>query len=119
MRGVCGLAGWQWLFLVSSLPVDIVLSITVADTSKLEGIFTVVVGILFICLFPISAANPVSLIGLRYFNERESQILQQRVLRDDPSKVQPRQNISMEEVKTTVCLPLPLFPFRLHRQNKS
>ncbi|KAH6619311.1 major facilitator superfamily domain-containing protein [Chaetomium sp. MPI-SDFR-AT-0129] len=82
MRGIGGLAGWQWLFL-------------------LEGIFTVLVGILFICLFPISAANPVSLIGLRYFNERESQILQQRVLRDDPSKVQARQNISLEEVKTT------------------
>ncbi len=67
--------------------------------------FTVLVGVLFIAFFPLSSANPVSLLGLRYFNERESQILQQRVLRDDPTKGQPRQNVTWGEVKATVSSP--------------
>ncbi|KAK4245072.1 hypothetical protein C7999DRAFT_16732 [Corynascus novoguineensis] len=82
MRGIAGLAGWQWLFLI-------------------EGLFTVLVGGLFVALFPRSASNPVSLLGVRYFSERESQILQQRVLRDDPTKIQARQNVSWAEVKAT------------------
>ncbi|KAK4152520.1 hypothetical protein C8A00DRAFT_34764 [Chaetomidium leptoderma] len=82
MRGICGLAGWQWLFL-------------------LEGLFTLLVGILFIALFPLSSAKPVSLLGIRYFSEREAQILQHRVLRDDPTKFQPRRNVSWGEVKAT------------------
>jgi hypothetical protein len=73
---------------------------------QIEGMFTILVGILFIALFPISLANPVSLLGFRYFTERESQILQQRVLRDDPSKLQPRRNVSLAEVKAAVCTPL-------------
>ncbi|KAL2125017.1 hypothetical protein VTJ04DRAFT_1382 [Mycothermus thermophilus] len=80
MRGICGLGGWQWLFL-------------------LEGLFTVLVGLIFLALFPKSTAHPVSLLGLRYFNEREAQILTQRVLRDDPTKFQPRRNVSLAEVK--------------------
>jgi hypothetical protein len=83
MRGIGGLAGWQWLFLI-------------------EGIFTILVGILFIALFPLSSANPVSLLGFRYFSERESQILQQRVLRDDPTKFQPRRNVTLGEVKAAL-----------------
>ena len=63
-------------------------------------------GILFIALFPLSSANPVSLLGIRYFSERESQILQQRVLRDDPTKFQARRNVSLAEVKAAVCIPL-------------
>jgi hypothetical protein len=72
---------------------------------QIEGIFTILVGILFICLFPLSAENPVSILGLRYFSEREAQILQQRVLRDDPTKAQKRKNVSWDEIKATVCLP--------------
>ncbi|KAK4041457.1 hypothetical protein C8A01DRAFT_14796 [Parachaetomium inaequale] len=82
MRGICGLTGWQWLFL-------------------LEGLFTILVGTLFIALFPLSSSNPVSLLGIRYFSEREAQILQQRILRDDPTKFQARRNISLAEVKAT------------------
>lgn len=65
---------------------------------------------MFIAFFPVSTAKPVSLLGIRYFTERESQILQQRVLRDDPTKFQPRKNVSWGEVKATVSLP-PLFQF--------
>ncbi|KAL6365580.1 hypothetical protein LRP88_01580 [Fusarium phalaenopsidis] len=72
MRGIGGLSGWQWLFLV--------------------------VAVAFILFFPRSTANPVSLVGLRYFNEHEAQILTARVLRDDPTKVQARTNVSREEL---------------------
>ncbi|KAL2154655.1 hypothetical protein VTH82DRAFT_3331 [Thermothelomyces myriococcoides] len=82
MRGISGLAGWQWLFLI-------------------EGLFTILVGVLFIAFFPRSPSNPVSLFGVRYFSEREAQILQERVLRDDGTKIQPRQNVSWGEVKAT------------------
>ena len=67
--------------------------------------FTVLVGVLFIAFFPLSSANPVSILGIRYFTERESQILQQRVLRDDPTKGQPRQNVTWGEIKATVGPP--------------
>lgn len=68
-------------------------------------------GILFVCLFPRSAESPVSIVGIRYFNEREARILQQRVLRDDPTKAQPRQNVSLAEIKATVrsLPPTPSF----------
>ncbi|KAH6853956.1 major facilitator superfamily domain-containing protein [Chaetomium sp. MPI-CAGE-AT-0009] len=82
MRGIAGLAGWQWLFL-------------------LEGLFTILIGVLFLTLFPRSSGNPVSLLGFRYFSEREAQILQQRVLRDDPTKFQPRRSVSWAEAKAT------------------
>ncbi|KAK4193244.1 hypothetical protein QBC35DRAFT_100222 [Podospora australis] len=82
MRGIAGLAGWQWLFL-------------------LEGIFTLIVGVIFISTFPKSSGHPVSIFGWRYFSEREAQILKLRVLRDDPTKNQARQTVSMSEVKAT------------------
>lgn len=70
------------------------------------------VGLIFLALFPKSTAHPVSLLGLRYFNEREAQILTQRVLRDDPTKFQPRRNVSLAEVKAAVRIFLPLSRFR-------
>ena len=73
---------------------------------QIEGMFTVVVGVLFLALFPKSPSNPTSIFGFRYFTEREAQILQQRVLRDDPSKAQAGENVSRAEVKATVSLPL-------------
>ncbi|KAK4132811.1 MFS general substrate transporter, partial [Trichocladium antarcticum] len=90
MRGVCGLAGWQWLNVHPNL-----------RYVQIEGVFTIIVGILFFSLLPQSPLNPVSLFGIRYFSEREAQILQQRVLRDDPSKVQTRETVSAAEVKAT------------------
>ncbi|KAK3393538.1 alternative sulfate transporter [Podospora didyma] len=83
MRGVAGLAGWQWLFLI-------------------EGMFTVLVGFIFISFFPYSSSNPVSIFGFRYFTERESQILHRRVLLDDHSKQHTRQTVSGKELKTAL-----------------
>lgn len=83
MRGVRGLAGWQWLFLI-------------------EGMFTIVIGILFITFFPKSPSNPVSIMGIRYFNEREIHILSRRVLLDDPSKIHTHTHISAAEIKAAL-----------------
>ncbi|KAL9096526.1 MAG: hypothetical protein Q9165_001523 [Trypethelium subeluteriae] len=82
MRGVSGLAGWQWLFLI-------------------EGLFTIVVGLIFTTFFPKGPANPTCYARIRYFNERESQILVRRVLIDDPTKQSTRKNISMGEIRHT------------------
>ncbi|EAQ93102.1 hypothetical protein CHGG_01337 [Chaetomium globosum CBS 148.51] len=104
MRGIGGLAGWQWLFLVS---VDILTpcfwkrACSNPTQMKIEGLFTILVGVLFVMLFPRSSGNPFSLLRFRYFSEREAQILQQRVLRDDPTKFQPRRNVSWAEAKST------------------
>lgn len=57
------------------------------------------VGFFFIALFPRSTSNPVSLLGFRYFTEREAQILTARVLRDDPSKVHAKTHVSRGELK--------------------
>ncbi|KAH6662909.1 alternative sulfate transporter [Plectosphaerella plurivora] len=83
MRGVAGLAGWQWLFII-------------------EGIFTILVGVAFLATFPESAANPVSLLRHRYFTDRETQILSLRVLRDDPSKAHTSKNVKWSELKSAI-----------------
>ncbi|KAF2139309.1 uncharacterized protein K452DRAFT_352577 [Aplosporella prunicola CBS 121167] len=80
MRGVCNLAGWQWLFII-------------------EGLFTVIIGLLFIFLFPQSLAQPKSLLGFHYFSPRECEILRQRVIHDDPRKLQKTNWIGWEEIK--------------------
>lgn len=72
----------------------------------IEGMFTVVVGILFLSLFPQSTANPVSLLGLRIFTEREAKILTKRIMINDPSKINVKVNISRQELKNVVCIIL-------------
>lgn len=64
--------------------------------------FTVIVGIIFLSLFPDSVVNPVSLLGIRAFTERESYILTQRVLRDDPSKAYIKPHVTGTEIKNVV-----------------
>jgi hypothetical protein len=64
--------------------------------------FTVVVGVIFITLFPKQVANPVSLTGIRYFNKRETYILAKRVLLDDPSKIHAKAHVSWVELKRAV-----------------
>ncbi|KAK3694525.1 major facilitator superfamily domain-containing protein [Podospora appendiculata] len=83
MRGICGLSGWQWIFLI-------------------EGMFTVLVGATFLSFFPHSPGNPVSLLKYRYFSERESQLILRRVLLDDPTKSETRKHIPWSEVKAVL-----------------
>jgi len=85
MRGIAGLAGWQWLFI-------------------LEGIFTILVSVIFGCFFAGTPARPYSLLKLTYFSPRELHILRTRILLDDPDNEKAaEQNISWAEFKTTMC----------------
>jgi hypothetical protein len=87
-----------------------------ADTldEQIEGVFTVLIGILFLAVFPRSTGNPTSLLSLGYFTERERLIMVERIIRDDPSKAQPRQRITWKESKDTVSLGPSLTTHREH-----
>ncbi|KAM0718555.1 hypothetical protein Q7P37_005625 [Cladosporium fusiforme] len=68
MRGVHGMAGWRWLFLI-------------------EGLITLAVGISAIFLMPSSAvATKTWFRPNGWFTDREVGIVVNRVLRDDPTK---------------------------------
>ncbi|SCU85433.1 LAMI_0C11254g1_1 [Lachancea mirantina] len=68
MRGVCGLFGWQWLFII-------------------EGAFTLLIGLSgFYLMVPSAVQTKNRLHPKGWFTEREEKIVVNRVLRDDPSK---------------------------------
>lgn len=68
MRGVAGVAGWRWLFLI-------------------EGLLTLVIGIASFLLMPASAVQTKTWFRPHgWFTDREESIVVNRVLRDDPTK---------------------------------
>ncbi|KAH8689931.1 major facilitator superfamily domain-containing protein [Talaromyces proteolyticus] len=69
MRGVLGQAGWRWLFLI-------------------EGLITLVVGILATVLMPAAPTKTASWFRGKkgWFTEREEKIIINRCIREDPSK---------------------------------
>lgn len=68
MRGVAGIEGWRWLFL-------------------LEALISLVIGVLsFLFLVPGPTQTKTWWNPGGYFTEREEKIIVNRVLRDDPSK---------------------------------
>lgn len=68
MRGILGMAGWRWLFI-------------------LEGIVTLLVGLWgFYAMVPSALETKKKLNPKGWFTEREEKIVVNRVLRDDPSK---------------------------------
>ncbi|KAL2061390.1 hypothetical protein VTL71DRAFT_7663 [Oculimacula yallundae] len=68
MRGVAGLAGWRWLFL-------------------LEGGITLLVGLSSFFMMPASAVQTKTWYRPKgWFTDREVKIVVNRILRDDPSK---------------------------------
>ncbi|EEY21879.1 alternative sulfate transporter [Verticillium alfalfae VaMs.102] len=84
MRGVAGLAGWQWLFI-------------------LEGLLTLVAGFCFFALFPGVPSNPVSLLGVRLFTDREITILRDRIIIDDPNKATTKTSINLGDLQRAVA----------------
>jgi MFS family permease len=83
MRGVCNLAGWQWLFI-------------------LEGLFTILVSFVLMAFFPNDPLDPVPFTKIQYFNEREKDIIRQRVYLDDPTKEKKTKNITRVELLGTL-----------------
>ncbi|GEQ68831.1 hypothetical protein JCM33374_g2500 [Metschnikowia sp. JCM 33374] len=68
MRGIHGLAGWRWLFII-------------------EGAITLSIGIWgFFVMVPSALETKSKFNPKGWFNEREEKIVVNRVLRDDPSK---------------------------------
>lgn len=86
MRGVGGIAGWRWLFI-------------------LEGIITLFIGIWgFYAMVPSAVETKNKLHPKGWFTEREEKIVVNRVLRDDPSKgdMHNRQAISPKKLWAAV-----------------
>lgn len=68
MRGVAGMAGWRWLFII-------------------EGLFTLIIGIsAFYLMVPSAVQTKNWLHPKGWFTDRQVKIVVNRVLRDDPSK---------------------------------
>ncbi|KAJ5440229.1 uncharacterized protein N7458_011227 [Penicillium daleae] len=89
LSGRHGLEGWRWIFLV-------------------EGLITLFVGIVFTLLVPPKAGDgrPLSSFGRwSYFTERESHIIRNRVLLDDPRKAHGHIQISRSDICKTLTQP--------------
>ncbi|KAJ6028790.1 hypothetical protein N7540_004366 [Penicillium herquei] len=89
LDGTCGMSGWRWIFLI-------------------EGLITLFIGIVFTLLVPPKAGDGRPLISMgrwSYFTERESQIIVNRVLLDDPRKARGQIQISRSDIWKTVKQP--------------
>ncbi|KAH3662560.1 hypothetical protein OGAPHI_005812 [Ogataea philodendri] len=91
MRGIHGLAGWQYLFIIEGF-----LSLGVAVPS-----------FYFMRGGPTLTQNRFFKGRKKWFNEREEKILVNRVLRDDPTKgdMNNRQPVSLKQIVLTVSQP--------------
>ncbi|RYO83197.1 hypothetical protein DL762_006242 [Monosporascus cannonballus] len=69
----------------------------------IEGMWTVLMGVVFGCLFPASLSRPVPFVGLRYFTDREAFILRQRIVQEDSYKRAVSQNIPFKAVFKTLA----------------
>ncbi|KAG0164472.1 hypothetical protein DFQ28_010272 [Apophysomyces sp. BC1034] len=78
MRGICGLEGWKWLFLI-------------------DGIATHIVGLIILFYLP---ASPSEASG--WFDERQTRIAMARIIRDDKSKIDQHKQITWNDCKLTV-----------------
>jgi len=88
MRGVAGLAGWKWLFLI-------------------EGLATFIIGVLSFFILPEGPTNTKGYLRFRgYLTERQELIAITRLIRDDPSKADPEKKVvSRADVWRAVSSP--------------
>lgn len=68
----------------------------------IEGLFTILCGVIFLVCIPLGPSNPKTFLGYRYFTEHEEYILRQRVLLDDPSKEKKSDSISRKDLFTVL-----------------
>lgn len=81
LRGVAGLTGWQWLFII-------------------EGMLTILVGVVFGLMMPNSPGSPKNILGYSFFTERETHILVNRVIIDDPAKRVKNKYVKWDELRS-------------------
>ncbi|RDW63809.1 hypothetical protein BP6252_11354 [Coleophoma cylindrospora] len=89
LDGKANLAGWQWIFLV-------------------EGILTISAAVVFCLFLPPAIGNGKPLISMgswSYFTERESHIMINRVVLDDPSKTEKKIRITAKDIFDTLRQP--------------
>jgi MFS family permease len=92
LEGKGGLAGWRWIFLV-------------------QGLITIFAGVVFTLFLPPRVGNGSPLVSLgrwSYFSERESHIIRNRVLYDDPRKAKGHIKITGSDIWNTICQPRTL-----------
>ncbi|KAK0391698.1 hypothetical protein NLU13_1197 [Sarocladium strictum] len=88
MRGVLGYAGWRWLFLI-------------------EGLITFVIGLASFVMMPAGPTETASWFRGKkgWFNEREEEIMVNRIIREDPSKssMHNRERITLSLLWKSLC----------------
>jgi MFS family permease len=76
--------GWQWLMII-------------------EGSMAIFVAVLIICFLPSSPIRPRPLFfPIRYFTDREEQIVKRRVVSDDAAKAETSRRLRIREVLRTL-----------------
>ncbi|KAI8335619.1 major facilitator superfamily domain-containing protein [Blakeslea trispora] len=85
LSGIGGLYGWKWLFII-------------------DGIFTHIVGFIAIFYIPSSPFHTSGGIHGKsgWFTERQSQIAIARIIRDDVTKVNQKDNVTWRDVKISL-----------------
>lgn len=114
LSGSHGLEGWRWIFLgminsfSPSCLASAVISRSNVNISLVEGLLTLFIGIVFTLLVPPNVGDGRPLISFghwSYFTDRESHIIRNRVLLDDPRKAQGRIQISRTDIWKTLKQP--------------
>ena len=113
LNGTHGMEGWRWIFLGKCRPELYRNCIHPANPSSsneqlVEGLITLFIAIVFTLLVPPSAGDGRPLIAFgrwSYFTERESHIIRNRVLLDDPLKAKGHIQISGSDIWQTVKQP--------------